>query len=70
MASSRASLRASSTPGSTGADSPLVCATATSPGSPERDGVQQFVASWNELPSKLPAALRAARDRKTPTRSE
>jgi transaldolase len=36
----------------------------------ERDGVQKFVDSWNELLSKLRAALCAARDRQPPTRSK
>jgi len=35
----------------------------------ERDGVQKFVDSWNELLSDLRAALCAARDRRPPMRS-
>ena len=35
----------------------------------ERDGVQKFVDSWNELLSRLRAALRAAGDRRPPMRS-
>src|SRR3954447_26223991 len=36
----------------------------------ERDGVQKFVDSWDELLSELRAALCAARDRQRPTRSK
>jgi transaldolase len=36
----------------------------------ERDGVQKFVDSWNDPPSKLRAALCATRDRPPPTRSK